>query len=715
MTQVPSASARGRGLAFLAGALLVCATAFAYLPALKGGFIWDDDGMLTQNPLIRAADGLRRFWFTAEAADYWPVTYTTLWVEWRLWGMHALGYHITNLALHIGESLLLWTILRRLRMPGAFLAALIFALHPVNVESVAWIAQRKNLMAMLFFLLSIHGFLKTDVSSSSECDGRDRFRGGRWYWLSLLAFALGMLSKGSIAMLPVVLLGVIAWRRRLVLRDLGRIAPFFLVAAVLALVDVWFQHRGQGTPIRDAGFAERALGAGAAVWFYLWKALLPFNLIFVYPQWNIRTGNPLWWMPLLAAAGMTMALWQYRGSWSRPPLFAWGYFCVMLAPVLGFSDVYFMRYSLVADHYEHLALIGVVALGSFGLAFALGNLPPRFRAAAVLVVVALVGALGLSTWAQCRTYRDLETFYRTILQRNPSCWMADNNLGAVLTAKGRLNEAIPLLEESLRLEADYPEAHNNLANALAGVPGRMPEALAHFEEALRLKPDLAEAHYNLANALAGIPGHMSEALAHYGEALRIKPDYAEAHNNLANALAGIPGRTPEALAHYEEALRLEPDYAEAHYNLANALAGIPGRTPEALAHYAEALRLRPDYAEAQNNLANALAGIPGRTPEALAHYEEALRIEPDYAEAHCNLATLLARQPDGRADAIAHYEIALRLMPNSAIIHFNLARVLEAMPDRQGEAALHYEAALKIDPDLAPAREALQRLQRDDR
>ncbi len=311
--------------------LIVLAVSLAYLPSLSGGFILDDDKLLTDNRLIKAPDGLYRFWCTAEAQDYWPMSNTTLWIEWRMWGMNPTGYHVTNLILHMVESWLIWLILRKLSIAGAFLAAMIFAVHPVNVESVAWIAQRKNMIAMLFFLLSILCYLRQFSVSCSDNAQRSRHTPcagtahgvrnlliGRWYWLSLLAFVMGMLGKGSVAVLPILLLIIVWWRRPLTKWDLVRTAPFFLVALVLTGVNVWFQTHGSGEEFRTASFIERLLGAGGVVWFYLYKALLPLNLVFVYPQWHIQAGNLFWWLPLMAALVVTAAAWRYRESWSRP-------------------------------------------------------------------------------------------------------------------------------------------------------------------------------------------------------------------------------------------------------------------------------------------------------------------------------------------------------------------------------------------------------------
>ena len=535
---------------WLAGATLAILTLLAYLPALSGGFIWDDDNFLTLNPLIKASDGLQRFWFTTQPTDYWPVTSTLLWFEWRLWGLNPAGYHAVNVALHVAEVLLLWSIFRRLRLPGAFLGALLFALHPVNVESVAWIAQCKNLVAMLFFLLSLGWFLQTGLADPE----RRPVRPGA-YALCLGAFLLALLSKGSVAPLPLVLLGLVAWRRRLTLRDALWSAPFFALAAALALVNVWFQTHGASV-IRQLTFADRLVGAGGVGWFYLGKALWPARILFIYPQWHLDAARFLWWLPLLAAAVVTAALARL----SRPALFAWGYFWVMLIPVLGFADIAFMEYSPVANHYEHLALIGVAGLAAAGWSLWAARQSGAARGAAALVV----GVLFSLTWRQNQTYRSLENLYRTTLAGNADSWVAHGNLGSLLASEGRLPEAVPELEAALRLRPDYPQARVALGSALANT-GHLAEAGAQFAEAVRLRPDFAEGHYNLALVLQAA-GRPQAAMDHLETALRIKPDLATAHNALGILLAQS-GRRAAAIEHFETALRLDPNFAAARANL----------------------------------------------------------------------------------------------------------------------------------------------------
>jgi tetratricopeptide (TPR) repeat protein len=552
----------------LGSVLLVGLTLLAYAPALNGGFVWDDDNFLTQNPLIKANDGLWRLWLTTQAADYWPLTSTTLWIEWRVWGMNPVGYHATNLLLHLAEAGVLWRILQRLGIPGAFFAALLFALHPVNVESVAWITQRKNLVAMLFFLMSILFFLKANPDAPPVAIPRPGSK--RWFALSLLAFALAMLGKGSVAPLPFVLLGIIWWRRRLVAGDWIRLAPFFAVAAIFTVINLRFQSHVYAH-FRNAGLMERTLGAAGAILFYLGKALWPANLSFIYRQWSIRPDDFRWWIPFLAAIGVTLGLGilgRRGGSpGGRGALFAWLYFCAMLVPVMGFTDVGFMVHSLVADHFQHLALIGVTTLAAAGLVSGLGRLPSAARPAAWALCCVMIGLFSLLTWRQSLTFHDQQTLFSATLERNPDSWMAQNNLGVALEKiPGRRPEAIAHFEAALRLRPLYAEAHDNLAKGLLSIPGRGDEALAHFEAAVRIDPDFGEAHYNLANALMQIPGRMGEALAHYEEVLRLDPSNAETQNNVAVVYTKM-GRYGEAIAHLELAVKLNPGFALARENL----------------------------------------------------------------------------------------------------------------------------------------------------
>ncbi|HEX3729036.1 MAG TPA: tetratricopeptide repeat protein, partial [Opitutaceae bacterium] len=429
-------------------------------------------------------------------------------------------------------------------------AALLFALHPLNVESVAWIAQRKNLMAMLFYLASIGCFLRWEKGRPLP------------YLLSLLAFVLGLLSKGSVAPLPLVLLGLVAWRRRLAPRDLLWSGPFFAAAAGFAALNVWFQTHGSGLVIRQADFLQRLLGAGAVVWFYLGKTLWPARLIFVYPQWSVRAGDGRWWIPLLAAAAVTLVLFRRRDR-ARPVLFAWLYFCAMLIPVMGFANIAFMEYSLVANHYEHLALIGITSLAAAGWA----RWRERQAGAALAAAAAVIGVFFVLTWRLNGTYGDEERLYRATLRLNPDSWVAQGNLGALLARDHKLPEAVPHFEEALRLHPNYPQARVSLGSALAST-GDLPGAIAQFQAALSLRPDFAEAHANLGLAYQ-VEGRAGDAGAELERAVDLNPRLAPAQENLGVLLARS-GRLPEALPHFQAAVDAEPDLPGARANLERA-------------------------------------------------------------------------------------------------------------------------------------------------
>jgi tetratricopeptide (TPR) repeat protein len=693
MPEVPKSRTAPAVPAVAAAALLCAVTVIAYLPALRGGFMWDDDLLVTANGLVKSGAGLARLWFTTDSADYWPVTLTVFWIQWHLWGLHAIGYHAVNLALHAVEVVLLWGILGRLRIPGALLGALIFAVHPMNAESVAWISELKNLMAMLFFLLSVRSFLRTGAYLGAQGGGEAGPEGGG-IAASLVFFTLGMLSKGSVAILPPVLLGLIAWRRRIAPRDLVRLAPFFAVGAALVLVDIWFQRHGTGHVIRSAGITERALGAGAVVWFYLGKALWPVSLAFVYPEWHIRASDPAWWVPLLASLGLTAVLWRLGRPWSRSLLFAWGFFCVALAPVMGFTDVYFMKYSLVADRYAHLALIGIAGLLAAGWGAWDGADRTGRRAGAALrlpqaAAAAVICVLALLTWRRCGDFRDARTVFRATLERNPGSWLALNYLGSTPPSVGR-PDGIAFLEKALAVRPGYAEAHFNLGVALAA-EGRMGEAVAHYREAIRLEPDFAPARTNLGGMLLGAR-RFDEAIVEFRAVERLDSADAQAHYNLGVALAAA-GRLQEAIVEFGEAVRLRPDYVEAYNNLGGALRDA-GRPADAAAQFERALRLAPGSFAAENNLGGVLMGMPGRLAEAVSHFEAAARLNPGSAAIQANLGFALAAS--GRlAEAIAHDQEALRLDPGLAVVHANLGEALRAA-GRAAEAREHFDAAARL-------------------
>jgi Flp pilus assembly protein TadD len=524
------------------------------------GFIWDDDSFVTNNPVIKGGDGLYRLWFTAATPDYYPMTFSMLWVEWRVWADNPLGYHLVNVLLHAFSAILLWRALLRLRIPGALLAAGLFALHPVNVESVAWISEGKNTLCMVFYLGGILAWLEFEDSGAR-----------RWYGLALGAFVLALFSKTAVAPLPLVLLGIAWWRRgRVEWKDVRQVVPFFVIAGAVCWVTMWFHyHRAIGQEvIRTDGFWSRLAGAGWAVWFYLYKAVLPLNLVFVYPRWKIDARSVLSYIPLILFAAALVLCWRHRRGRGKALFIGLAYFVAMLLPILGFLNVYYMRYSLVADHWQYFAVIGPIALAAAAMETQLGRMARGKHLLQLTTGAALLAALGTLTWLQCGMYAEVETLWLATLARNPDSWLAHNNLGLIWLEAGDRDEAIPHFQRAAAIDPGRAEAYLNLGMAFAQ-KGKMDEAIAEYQKALAIAPRMDQTHVNLGVALMQ-KGELDEAIAEYQRALAISPGVRGAHNNLGIAFAK-KGQLTEAVAQFQKALEMDSDDEGARKNLALAL------------------------------------------------------------------------------------------------------------------------------------------------
>ena len=693
-----TSAGRLQAKALPAAALLLLAV-LVYAPALRAGFVWDDDYMLTESAFVKAPDGLKAIWFSTQLRDYFPLTSTSFWLEWRLWGMNAAGYHATNILLHAFSAVLLWRVLRLLRIPGAWLAAALFAVHPVNVESVAWITERKNTLAMLFYALSL--WLYQKFESCLEDSSRAPVAPRKWYVLSLAAFILALLSKTAVVALPVVLLLCAWWRRGSVgWRDVRRALPFFVLALAAGLLTVWVQyHRTIGSDVvQSSGLAGRFATAGWAVWFYLYKAVVPFNLSFVYPRWEVNSRSLVAYLPAVALAACFLAGWRSRQTWGRPLLFGLGYIVAALFPALGFFNIYFQRYSLAADHWQYFSIIGVLALLVAVGERATRGLGRQWNGRLICGVfsLALIGLLGTLTWRQTRLYRDAETLWRDTLARNPKCWMAHNNLAVLLRNRGEKEEARAHYETALQLFPDNAEAHVGLGTVLAE-GGQLREAIEHYDIALRLQPDSADAHDDRGNALAQT-GDLEAAIAEHRAAIKLNPRRAIAHFNLANALSQA-GKLEEAIGEYKAALSLAPEMVSARNNLANLLSQR-GRLDEAIAQYREAIRLNPTGAEAHNNLGAALRKA-GREKEGLGELLAAVELNPGLAETRASLAAGLEKA--GRLDeALEQYREASRLRPDDARLFDRMGVALHAA-GRNGDAETALRQAVWLEPRNAQA------------
>jgi tetratricopeptide (TPR) repeat protein len=687
---------------------------------------------------LRSLHGLWRIWFEAGATQqYYPLLHTAFWVEHRLWGDEVLGYHLTNALLHALGACLVVAALRRLSFPAPVLAGLLFALHPVCVESVAWISEQKNTLSAVFYLSSAIAYLHFDET---------RRRGS--FSLALLFYVLALLTKSVTATLPAALLVVLWWRRGRIgwRRDVLPLIPWFAVGTASGLFTAWMEAKFIGAEGADfaLGIGPRLLLAGRVIVFYARSLAWPADLMFVYPRWSPGTELAAGAVCLAGVAAVLGSL-VLLARRVRGPLAGALFFVGTLFPALGFVNVYPFRFSFVADHFQYLACLGLIVPAAWGLV-RLAERIPWGHAARAGLLLAPPAVLGFLTHAQAGTYRDSETLYRTSLARNPAAWLLHYNLAVKLgMGPDHLGEAVSEYEATLRLKPDDWEAHNNLGSALRRVPGREAEAIAHYEEAIRIRPDYAEAQNNLGLALEDAPGRAGEAREHLMAAIRISPDYdvvrcnlglllmknpatlgeavaqlatavrlapqiADYHYALGNALSLEPGRQSEAIDEYREALRLKPEYPEAHSNLGVALARDPGSAEQAVAEFREALRLDPGNAEVHANLANLLSKMPGRDTEAASEYASALRADPSNALFHYGLGLVLSRAPGGRAAAQGEFEAAVRLKPDFAEAHFALAVTL-AMGGRRSEAVSHLERALEIKPDFGLAKSALGRLQ----
>jgi len=584
---------RGRALIF--AVVLVAVTILAYRPAWHGGFLWDDDAYIINNELLTTPDGWQRIWFSLDSpSQYFPLTYSTFRIEHALWGLNTTGYHWVNLLLHVGNALLVWAVLARLRVPGSWLAAVIFAIHPVQVESVAWITERKNVLMGFFFLLTL-------VAWIAFVDKRTR-RPWIFYCLALIFYVLALSAKATACTLPAALF-LIFWlqKKPITMRRLMQIIPFVVLGVGMGLLAVWWERYHQGTNRAVFIFlspSERILVASRAVWFYLSKIFWPSNLTFIYPRWNISTADLINYIWLLAGIVACVAIYFFKRYFGRSLEVAAAFFVATLSPVLGFIMLFTFRYTFVADHYQYLACIGPIALASAGIV-TLCDKFAQYRTAIVSAALLVVAGLGTLTWRQAATYADIETLWRTTLARNPECWMAHTNLGLVLLQKGKIDDGIAHYRSALQMQPDSWDAEYNLGTALLR-RGQVDEAIQHCERAVVMRPTDPDAQVSLGDALLR-KGRIDDAIDHYQKAMMARADHFLARYGLCHALLE-KGELDGAIQVCRSALVLWPLDADCHTALAIALEE-KGNAAEAIQHYQKALELAPESIPTLANLA----------------------------------------------------------------------------------------------------------------
>jgi tetratricopeptide (TPR) repeat protein len=674
--------------------LLLAVTLAAYWPSIHGGILWDDDAHMTR-PGLQSIGGLGRIWFQWGATQqYYPLLHSAFWVEHHLWKDSTFGYHVLNVVLHVIAAGLFALILVELGIKGAWIGAFIFALHPVAVESVAWISEQKNTLSAVFYLAAALLYLRWEKEKSwAVIDRPHSFR----YWGAFALFVAAVLTKSVTVTLPAALLVVLWWKRGRLSwqRDVRPLLPWFGVSLVSGVMTAWVERTYVGAVGKDFSLSlvQRGLIAGRDVWFYLGKLVWPSKLMFIYPRWNVSSS--VWWQYLFPAGviAIVVAAWIMRRR-ARGPLAALLFFVGTLFPALGFFNAYPFIYSFVADHFQYLASLGIIGLVCGGPVAALYE--RRRSQTAATVAIPVIALLGVLTWRDCGMYRDSETLYRTTISRNPGCWMCVNNLGFVLYNEGRVAEAAPLYVQALRMKPDYAEALNNVG-VIYTAQRQLDEAKAKFEEALRLKPNYTDAINNLGNILV-IKDQPQDAMPYLEQALRLRPDYPEAKLNMGAALLKL-NRLADAITNLREAVRLKPDYADAHGILGVAWY-TAGQLPEAKAEFEQAVRLKPNYGPPHRDLGEALWEL-GQADEAISHFQTALRFDPEDSEARSALAKAYFAKGQFQ-EAKSYYEELLKQKPDDAATHNDLALVLERLKKPQ-EALTQYQEALRLKPDYADA------------
>jgi tetratricopeptide (TPR) repeat protein len=525
----------GTRLAVWAGAIALVAGCFtAYIPAMQAGFIWDDDLYVTDNPLLTAPDGLYRIWFSTDApSQYFPLTYTSFWVEKRLWDLNPAGYHFVNVVIHCLNALLLWLILKKLSIPWPWLASAIFALHPVQVESVAWITERKNILMLFFSLLSVLCWVKFVF------DNQNTRRTILLYAGSLLFCALALFSKATACVLPAALL-LILWFKHspITAKRWLQVAPFIAMGIGIGLLVMWWERHNQGTGFVNFGLSpvQKSLIAGKGLWFYLGKLIWPANLMFSYPRWHIDATDI--WQYIWPASFILMAsaAWLLKKRTGRGIFAALLFFSACLFPTLGFFPLYTFVYTFVADHYQYAACIGPIAVLAAGSGYLFCRLDFNGKVILLSAAGALLVTLGILTWRQCRIYTSPDTLWADTLNKNPDSWLAHGQIGESLFKQGKLDEALIQLELASYLKKIHPMAYSDVYFQKALIftaKGKLADAVKQYKLSLEVDEKSALVHYLFADVLVK-QGKVEEAIVQYRRGLEIAK--AKGANNLADEI-----------------------------------------------------------------------------------------------------------------------------------------------------------------------------------
>ncbi len=679
---------RRRALAALALAVMVTVS---FLPAYQAGFVWDDF-VFTNEPMVRSVSGFLRIWTEPGAmkaeGHYWPVTYTTFWLEHKLWGLHPLGYHVVNVLLHLASVLLLWLLLDRLLVRGAWVVAAVFAVHPLHVESVAWIIERKDVLSGLFYLAAFLAYIRS-------CDRRSRGP----YLLAVVLFVAGILSKTVVVTLPAALAIWHWWQRgRIAKNDLMRTAPFFAIGLVFAIADTVF-YRTRELLDLDYSLVERVLIAARAFWFYVGKLLWPSDLAVIYPLWQIDARDPVGWTFVALTLALPATLWFGRGRWGRGPLACVAFYAAALSPALGLIDFGYMQFAFVADRFQYLAGIGVMILIVSTLVRSVDRLPAAGVTGAQVLLVAVLASLGTLTWKHARNFQSDLSLFSHIVSLNPAARGAHHNLSLALGKAGRYEESLEAGRIALERDPDSAEIHSTVGLSLMNL-GRFEEADAAFDQALEFRPRHLEANRNLAESMRR-QGRYDEAVEQYRHALAIDQNYVRAWAGLGDTYYSAR-RYEHALDAANRALAIDPtdpNAAELHVLLGKA-SREAGRLQEGERHLLRAIELAPDQANALRELATLYTRMD-RLDEVDTVAAQARQLEP-YSPATLHAEAETLRRQQRYDEAVALYREVVELDSGSAAAHAGIGLSMFELK-RHEEALQSLERALGINPDLPEA------------
>ena len=613
-------------------------TFFIYFPSLTNGFIWDDDDYITNNFSIQKTEGLKEIWFSYKTPQYYPVVFSIFSLEHKMWGLNPTGYRVINLVFHVLNALLIYVILLKLYRPLALPAALIFAIHPVQVETVAWITERKNIYGAFFYLLATFYFIRF-YDSQQKMD----------YGLSLLSFIFALLSKSVTATFVIVPLLIRWWQgHRFRKLDFLQLVPFVLLGFLAGLNTVYLEIVRVGA--EGSSWSLPLLGKmvlpGKIILFYLYKLVFPFELIFFYPRWQIDPSILWQWLPTVCVAGILGLLYFYKEKIGRAAFALFLCFTASLFPALGFFNVYPMMYSYVADHFQYIASISMIILvcgtGEFisqKMLFEKFAIDLKAQKFALIFALAVIGSLlGFKSYSYSKVFENRETLFTDVIKKNPTAWMAHNNLGMVFIGQGEVSKAFDQFQDTPKIKPGDCTALNNIGN-LYKAQGLWEKARATYETCLESDPEYATAYNNL--GLVHVhSGEWEQARELFEKAAALDPMAHGTHLNLGR-LYLQQKEYDRAMAHYNKAIEIHPYYVEAYLQM-GLLHTQTGQKDEARQAFENVLEIEPNNFHAYNNL-GILYSHDNQVMVAVTHFRKAVMLNPESIQARYNLGEALLR------------------------------------------------------------------------